>query len=68
MDDAPADPGRADNLFDTPPGTQGARGRFDDRAKDSSLQLWMTMHRGVVLLTVTALLLVMVALLLVLLG
>jgi NAD(P)-dependent dehydrogenase (short-subunit alcohol dehydrogenase family) len=68
MDDAPADPDRADNLFDTPPGTQGARGRFDDRAKDSSLQLWMTMHRGVVLLTVTALLLVMVALLLVLLG
>jgi NAD(P)-dependent dehydrogenase (short-subunit alcohol dehydrogenase family) len=29
-----------DNLFAPAPGTQGAHGRFDDRAKDHSAQLW----------------------------
>jgi NAD(P)-dependent dehydrogenase (short-subunit alcohol dehydrogenase family) len=66
MDDAPADPHRPDNLFDSPHGSQGAHGRFDDRAKDSSLQLWMTMHRGVVLLTAAVLLLITVVLVLLL--
>lgn len=38
--------GRPDNLFDPVPGDYGAHGRFDDRARRSSLQLWVTMHRG----------------------
>ena len=38
-------PERADNLFDTVPGEQGAHGRFDGQARGSSLQLLWTMHR-----------------------
>jgi NAD(P)-dependent dehydrogenase (short-subunit alcohol dehydrogenase family) len=56
-DDVPIEPDRPDNLFDSPPGAFGARGRFDAQASDSSLQLWMTMHRGVVVLLAGLLLL-----------
>jgi NAD(P)-dependent dehydrogenase (short-subunit alcohol dehydrogenase family) len=36
---------RPDNLYAAAPGEQGARGRFDDRAKDRSAELWLTTHR-----------------------
>lgn len=35
-----------DNLFDTVEGAFGAHGRFDQRARSGSLQLLVTMHRG----------------------
>ena len=50
MDDTPAAADRPDNLFEPPAGIVGAHGRFDDRAKARSLQLWLSMHRGWVLL------------------
>ncbi|HJV04575.1 MAG TPA: short-chain dehydrogenase, partial [Actinomycetota bacterium] len=43
--DEPEDPDRPDNLYGSVPGTYSARGRFDDRASDRSVQLWMTTHR-----------------------
>ncbi|MDH5824918.1 SDR family oxidoreductase [Luteimonas sp. RD2P54] len=39
-------PARPGNLFDPPPGDPGAHGRFDDTARDASLQLFWTMHRA----------------------
>ena len=44
--DEPDDPNRPDNLFDPVKGDYSARGRFDDKAKTSSPQLWATLHRG----------------------
>ncbi len=44
--DEPDDPNRPDNLFDPVPGDYEARGRFDDKASQSSWQLWATLHRG----------------------
>jgi hypothetical protein len=41
----PADPARPDNLWGPAPGQYGAHGRFDDRAKDHSVELWMAKHR-----------------------
>jgi short-subunit dehydrogenase len=43
--DEPEDPSRPENLYEPVPGSQAARGRFDHRASDRSLQLWMTTHR-----------------------
>lgn len=40
----PAD--RPDNLFEPVQDDYGTHGRFDDRAKSWSLQLWLTTHRG----------------------
>ena len=42
----PVEPNRRDNLFEPAPGDPGARGRFDDQAKESSALLWATMNRG----------------------
>lgn len=42
----PAIPHRRDNLFEPCHGDHGAHGRFDDRAKRRSYQLWATTHRG----------------------
>jgi NAD(P)-dependent dehydrogenase (short-subunit alcohol dehydrogenase family) len=42
----PLPPHRPDNLFDPVPGDHGAHGRFDDRAKARSWQLWANLHRG----------------------
>src|SRR3954462_12903441 len=42
-------PGRKDNLYEPVRGDHGAHGRFDSRAKCSSKQLWLTMHRGALL-------------------
>lgn len=44
----PADPNRRDNLAAPAPGDWGAHGRFDARARDSSIQLWWTTHRSAV--------------------
>ncbi|HVS77587.1 MAG TPA: SDR family oxidoreductase [Steroidobacteraceae bacterium] len=45
----PIEPDRRDNLWQTVPGDHGARGRFTDRASDSSRELWLTTHRGLLL-------------------
>ena len=42
----PVAPDRRDNLWEPVPGDHGARGRFDERASESSPQLWATTHRG----------------------
>ena len=39
---------RPDNLWKPAPGTYGAHGDFDQRAKDRSVQVWATTHRGMV--------------------
>lgn len=50
--DEPIDPDRPHNLWEPLPGDFGAHGRFDDRSKDSSLQLWATTRRGWIIATV----------------
>lgn len=50
LTDEPADPGRPDNLFQPVPGDYAAHGRFDDRARSFSPQLWATRHRGLLAL------------------
>ena len=44
--DEPVAPDRVDNLWAPVPGDHGAHGRFDDRARPRSWQLWASMHRG----------------------
>jgi len=46
--DQPVDPDRADNLWSPAPGTQGAHGIFDDKAKGRSLQTELALHRRLV--------------------
>jgi NAD(P)-dependent dehydrogenase (short-subunit alcohol dehydrogenase family) len=36
---------RPDNLFEPLPGDHGAHGEFDNRAADSSIELWLSRHR-----------------------
>jgi NAD(P)-dependent dehydrogenase (short-subunit alcohol dehydrogenase family) len=55
----PADPGRVDNLFDAVPGRQGARGRFDPRARTWMWQPWLSAHR--VAVTVAVVVIVVIA-------
>ena len=43
--DEPVEPDRRDNLWSPVPGDHGAHGTFDDRASDSSPQLWANMNR-----------------------
>jgi NAD(P)-dependent dehydrogenase (short-subunit alcohol dehydrogenase family) len=43
--DEPVRPDRPDNLFEPARGDFAAHGRFDDRAKPRSLQLWATLNR-----------------------
>lgn len=45
--DQPLPKGRKDNLYEPVPGDHGAHGRFDDHAKSSSWQYWLTTHRWV---------------------
>ncbi len=45
----PEDPERPDNLYEPLPGDHGAHGRFDARARDTSVQLWLNTHRATVL-------------------
>ena len=35
-----------DNLFETLPGDQGAHGRFDDEARESTAWTWLRLHGG----------------------
>ena len=42
----PVSPERLDNLWHPVPGDHGAHGAFDDRARERSLQLWISLHRG----------------------
>ena len=44
--DEPADPERRDNLFEPLPGSRGAHGRFDARAKSRSVQLELSQRAG----------------------
>ena len=44
--DEPRDEGAPENLFETVRGDYGAHGRFDERAKPYSAELWMRMHRS----------------------
>jgi NAD(P)-dependent dehydrogenase (short-subunit alcohol dehydrogenase family) len=44
--DGPEDPNRPHNLWEPVPADRGAHGDFDDRASDSSPQLWATTHRS----------------------
>jgi hypothetical protein len=48
MTDELADPNNLHNLWQPVPGDHGAHGAFDDRAKPSSVHLWLTTHRGAV--------------------
>ncbi|MEZ5318271.1 MAG: SDR family oxidoreductase [Vicinamibacterales bacterium] len=47
--DEPEPPGRPDNLWAPVDGDWAAHGRFDDRARAWSPQLWFTRHRGALL-------------------
>jgi hypothetical protein len=44
--DEPADPNRADNLWEPVSGDHGAHGDFDARAYERSFELWAATHRG----------------------
>jgi short-subunit dehydrogenase len=44
--DMPVAPGRPDNLFQPVPDQAATHGMFDDEARDSTLELWTTTHRG----------------------
>jgi hypothetical protein len=44
--DEPVEPDRRDNLWEPVPGDHGAHGTFDDRASESSPQLWFSMNRN----------------------
>jgi NAD(P)-dependent dehydrogenase (short-subunit alcohol dehydrogenase family) len=41
----PADPNRPDNLWSPAPGAYGAHGRFDDRSRDVSVELWLAKRK-----------------------
>jgi hypothetical protein len=45
--DEPANPRRANNLWNPLPGDHGAHGRFDTRSHDFSPRTWLTLHHGV---------------------
>ena len=48
MDDQPVPANRPDNLFESVDRDFGTHGRFDDRSRNWSAQLWATTHRGAV--------------------
>jgi hypothetical protein len=45
LTDQPADPSAPGNLFDPVPGPYGAHGRFDDRARKGSWEMFTSRHR-----------------------
>ena len=52
--DGAEDPNRAHNLWEPVPGDHGAHGDFNARAKKSSAFLWMSEHRGWLMLIAAA--------------
>ena len=50
----PSDPARPDNLEAPFPGDLGTRGRFDDRARGWSAQMWASAHRRALAVAATA--------------
>ena len=48
QDDEAEDLGRSNNLWEPVPADHGAHGRFDDDAKERSLQAWSSTHRALV--------------------
>lgn len=52
--DVPVRAGRPDNLYEPVPGDHGAHGRFDARAKRSSVEWWLSKHRSALLAAVGA--------------
>lgn len=42
----PEDPSRPDNLFEPVPGDFAAHGRFDNRSREKSIELWAVEHIG----------------------
>jgi short-subunit dehydrogenase len=50
----PEEPGRPDNLEQPAEGDRGAHGAFDERARSRSTHLWVTTHRGPVLIAAAA--------------
>jgi len=46
--DEPEDPDRPYNLWQPVAGDHGAHGRFDDRARSGSRELWAVTHRGTI--------------------
>ena len=52
--DALEDKNRPSNLWETLPGDHGAHGRFDNRAQDSSAQLWATQNQDMLALALGA--------------
>src|SRR5438477_5187068 len=59
--DGAEDPNRAHNLWKAMPGDHGARGDFNARAKKSSAFLWMSEHRGWLVLIAATVALVTIA-------
>jgi short-subunit dehydrogenase len=53
--DEPADPNRPSNLWEPLPDDHGSHGRFDERAKPYSAQLWASTHRSWTLTATAAL-------------
>ncbi len=52
--DEPEKKNRPDNLWEPLPGDRGAHGSFDDRAQDSSVQLWATQNQDILALALGA--------------
>lgn len=59
--DEPKDPGKPDNLMSPVPVNFGAHGRFDRRARNFSIQLWLDKNRALYLTAILILTVVIVA-------
>lgn len=53
--DQPKDPNAPNNLYDYVPGTHGTRGKFADRSKRSSAEVFFVLHRNAVAIGALAL-------------
>ena len=51
----PKNPDRPHNLWEPVPGDHGAHGTFDDQSADHSVELWMSLNRGMVVSAVLGL-------------
>ncbi len=45
LEDEPRDPDAKDNLYEYVPGTHAARGKFDDRMRRTSVEVFLSFHR-----------------------